>query len=272
MKRNNVTLLKLIVCLAVPILLVGCNSNLVTTTAHTPLLPPSESIENAELLDIGVIPLDPGLEHAKKNETLLPDLRKAESRFIAHQISVTLQNSAAWGAVRVIPGETTVTDVYVQGTILESNGKTLKLKITVNDSGGSHWYTKSYEETVGKYAYERRQQGQDPFQGIFNRIANDLMQYRNKLPAERSAELRTISELRFARDFSPLAFDRHIQESKNGKLTIVSLPAENDAILRRIRPIRKRDYLYIRHHAGALPNLFTADEQTLSGLALRQLR
>ena len=226
-------------------LLVGCSTNLVTTTSHTPLEQQSSDIADHELLDIGVIPLDPGLEHAKDNETILPELRKAESRFIAHQISVTLQNSAAWGAVRVIPGDTTVTDIYVQGTILESNGKTLQLEITVSDSSENHWYTKKYQDNVGKYAYERRQKGRDPFQGIFNRIANDILQYRNNLPSGRTAELRTISELRFARDFSPQAFDRHIQKDKNGQLTIASLPAENDPILRRIRPIRERDYLYV---------------------------
>ncbi|UTW44135.1 hypothetical protein KFE80_06875 [bacterium SCSIO 12696] len=233
-------------CLALALLLSACNTNLVTTTSYTPLEQQNINAESTrELLDVGIVPLDPGLDKADENETLLPDLRKAESQFLAHQISLTVQNSAAWGAVRVIPGTTTVTDVYVEGTILESNGKTLELEVRVSDSSGRHWYTETYSETVGKYAYERRQRGRDPFQGVFNRIANDLMRFHEQLPESRSAELRTISELRFARDFSPQAFDRHIAEDKNGQLTVASLPAENDSILQRVRPIRERDYLYI---------------------------
>ncbi|MGS2724355.1 hypothetical protein ACVBEJ_11495 [Porticoccus sp. GXU_MW_L64] len=239
-------LLKSIPVLAALAFLAGCNTNLVTTTAYTPLEQQNINEESSrELLDVGIIPLDPGLDKAEENETLLPELRNAEAQFLAHQISLTVQNSAAWGAVRVIPGTATVTDVYVEGTILNSNGKTLELEIRVSDSSGRHWYTETYTETVGKYAYERRQRGRDPFQGVFNRIANDLMRYHDKLPAERSAELRTISELRFAQDFSPQAFDRHIETDKKGELKVASLPAENDSILQRVRPIRERDYLYI---------------------------
>ena len=66
-----------------------------------------------------------------------------------------------------------------------------------------------------------------------------------KISDQRAAELRTISELRFAKQFSPEAFDNYINENRKGILTIARLPAENDSILMRVRKIRERDYLYI---------------------------
>jgi homospermidine synthase len=65
------------------------------------------------------------------------------------------------------------------------------------------------------------------------------------MSAENVKKLRTIAELRFARDFSPEAFSDHIRETPGGQLEISRLPAENDPILQRIRQIRQRDYLFI---------------------------
>ena len=38
---------------------------------------------------------------------------------------------------------------------------------------------------------------------------------------------------------------RYITEERNGTLSISRLPAENDSILKRVRKIRDRDYLYV---------------------------
>jgi hypothetical protein len=80
---------------------------------------------------------------------------------------------------------------------------------------------------------------------LYNRIANDLLEYRQKLSATDAQKLRTISSLKFARDFSPEAFGNHINETPGGQLEVIRLPAENDPILRRIERIRERDYLFI---------------------------
>ena len=62
---------------------------------------------------------------------------------------------------------------------------------------------------------------------------------------EDAVRLRQISELRFAREFSPEAFSDYISENRKGILTIERLPAENDTILERIDLIRDRDNLYV---------------------------
>ena len=72
-----------------------------------------------------------------------------------------------------------------------------------------------------------------------------MLAVREKMSREEAVRLRQISELRFAREFSPEAFGEHIGEDRSGILTINRLPAENDTILERISMIRERDYLYV---------------------------
>lgn len=240
---NRISQLALLACLA---MMAACTSTTVTTTAHTPLEQEQATVPESQLLDVGVIPFDPGLEKADPDdETLMPEVRNAEGRYLALNLSNTIQRSAGWGAVRIVPSPKTVTDVYIEGTIIHSDGERLTVEIKAFDSSGGHWYTKEYEEVVGKYAYERRNRGRDPFQGIYNRIANDLLDYKQSLPPQQAEQLRTISELRFARDFSPQAFDEYLSQNKDGELNIEKLPAANDPLLARIERIRSRDYLYI---------------------------
>lgn len=265
------------------LLLTGCGQAVVKTTANTPLTIENNAIPESQLLDLGVITFDPGLDNIDANgDTTLPEVRNAEALYLANQLADTIQRSAAWGAVRVVPGRQTVVDVYVKGRILQSDGETLKLAITASDTSGRQWYRKNYKEVIGKYAYEKRKRlGRDPFQGIFNRIANDLSQYRQKLAGGRAEELRTISELRFARDFAPEAYNSHIAENRSGRLKIRRLPAVNDPILNRIQRIRERDYLYVdtlQEHYDAFSRQMETPYQTWRSfsyeeiLSIRELR
>jgi hypothetical protein len=228
--------------------LVACGGQQVTSTVVTPLEHQSIAVDESQLLDLAVLPLDPGLdnEEAKDDLSLSPAVRNAESQYLANKLASTIQQTSAWGAVRAVPSRETVVDVYVEGTIIHSDGEKLSLDISVSDTSNRHWYTKSYTETIGQYAYDQgKQSKRDPFQGLYNRIANDLLEYRQKLSATDAQKLRTISSLKFARDFSPEAFGNHINETPGGQLEVIRLPAENDPILRRIERIRERDYLFI---------------------------
>lgn len=228
-------------------LLVACGGQRVTSTVITPLQQQTVQVEESQLLDIAILPFDPGLDDTDDDDiTVLPAVRAAEAQYLPNKLVATLQKTSAWGAVRAVPSRQTIVDVYVDGTIIHSDGETLTLDISVSDSSNRHWYKKSYTETVGQYAYDNsRQTKRDPFQGLFNRIANDLLQYNQQLSAEDAKKLRTISALRFARDFSPETFSKHIKETPGGQLEILSLPARNDPTLLRIERIRERDYLYI---------------------------
>lgn len=227
-------------------LMSGCSTTTVKSTTFTPLAQETAEIPEALLLDVGVLNFDPGLDDAEDDETLRPEVRNAESRYFASQLTETLQQSGAWGPVRVIPGKDTVVDLYVQGTILHSDGERLEIHIQAWDTTGRNWLDKDYEEVASVYAYDsRRSPERDPFQGLFNRVANDLLKLRGEQKAENLQTLRTVSELRFARQFSPETYDGHLRENRKGELEVVRLPAENDPILARIDRIRERDYLFV---------------------------
>ncbi|MCK9564341.1 MAG: hypothetical protein M0R02_16625, partial [Bacteroidales bacterium] len=82
--------------------LMGCGTTTVKSTQYTPLSQETAVIPDAELLDVGVVPFDPGVD-GRHDDDVRPEVRNAESRYLASQLVATLQSSAAWGPVRVIP-------------------------------------------------------------------------------------------------------------------------------------------------------------------------
>lgn len=218
----------------------------ITSTTLIPLNTPSRAMPESALLDIGVSRLNDGLELTDEDDTVFPEIRFAEATYFSNQLAKILEKSGAWGAVRVIPNTDIVVDLYITGTIVQSDGETLDLEIKVFDSSGAIWISKQYKQTVGKYAYDRRLKSlADPFHNLFVRIANDLLAYREKLPDQSAEKLRQLSELRFAQQFAPEAFAAYVAKKRDGTLTIERLPARDDSILRRVQKIRDRDYLYI---------------------------
>jgi hypothetical protein len=218
----------------------------VTSSTLAPIQTPSEPMPPESLLDVGIPPLGDGLALTDEDDTVFPEVRIAETIYFSNQLAKTMEKSGAWGAIRVVPNTAVVMDLYITGTILQSDGETLDLDIQVYDTSGRQWLQERHRQVVGKYTYDRRLKTlADPFQNLFTAIANSVLQVRERMTTEDAVRLRQISELRFAREFSPEAFDDYIAEGRNGILTIERLPAENDTILERIAMIRDRDYLYV---------------------------
>ncbi|MEH6528962.1 MAG: hypothetical protein V7718_03365, partial [Porticoccus sp.] len=121
--------------------LVACGGQRVTSTVITPLQQQTVPVEESQLLDIAILPFDPGLDNADDDDiTVLPAVRNAESQYLPNKLVATLQKTSAWGAVRAVPSRQTIVDVYVDGTIIHSDGETLTLDISVSDSSNRHWY------------------------------------------------------------------------------------------------------------------------------------
>ena len=218
----------------------------ITSSTPITLLSPTTSAPVKALLDVGIVAFDDGLDLTDEDDTVFPEVRLAESVYFATQLLRVLEKSGAWGPARVIPDRDAIMDLYIEGTILQSDGETLAMDIVARDSGGLTWFTKKYQTTVGKYAYDRRRKNAgDPFQNVYISIANDLLQQYERYGVKRALALRRLSEMRFAQRFSPEAFNQYTQTDKEGKIKIVRLPAEADPLLERVRRIRDRDHLYI---------------------------
>jgi hypothetical protein len=231
------------------LILAACNSHTVKTTSYTPIVQDSQNVPEDLLLDVGVAVFDPGIDEIAKRdeETTNHEIRVAESRYAPFLLAETLQRSANWGIVRLMPNNESPMDVIVNGTILQSDGEAMQIRIAVTDSSGREWYTKVYSELISQFSYEPSQRQQaDPFQVIYNKISNDLLEYRKRnLTDPQIVEVRTISELLFARRFSPEVFDSYLTTNRQGNLAITALPAETDPVLQRVRDIRERDFMFI---------------------------
>ncbi len=227
----------------------ACATHTVKTTSYTPVVQDSQNIPEEFLLDVGVSIFNPGLDELSddQEEVTNGQIRVAESRYAPFMLAETLQRSANWGIVRLMPNTASPMDVQVNGTILESNGEFMTIRVQVTDSLGREWYSKVYEEEVSQFSYDPQQrQKNDPFQVIYNKIANDLLAYRqSNLDGDDIREIRTVSEMLFAQRFSDEAFGNYLTQDRDGYYQLTALPAENDPLLNRIRDIRERDFMFI---------------------------
>ncbi len=247
MKRPNI--LWLVGALA--LLVGGC----VKETRPLPILQATQAtteIPAEELLDVGVHIFEPGVPKEVEEDPdladktrIYPEIRRAEARYIAMQLRDTLEDTGHWGTARVVPSTVDSFDVTVDGLIVESNGAYLKLEVTVRDATGKVWYAKrEYEGIADTRAYkDGYNAGRDPFENVYVAIANDLLAARAERPGTELANIRRVSELRFASDFAPVAFSQYLQKSpKTGEYKVLRLPADDDVLLQRIKQIRERDY------------------------------
>jgi hypothetical protein len=239
----------LFLCLTALLGLSACSTQTVKSTTITEALIEQNNIPEDELLDIGVAVFNPGFDDMDEDQQELTfgDVRMAETYYVANLLSTTLQSTGNWGVVRVVPNDSSTNDLAVKGTILQSDGETMLVHINVTDSSGRTWIDKDYEEVVSRYSYDNRLQGsRDSFQGLYNRIANDILRYRQQnMSRDDLLNIRTISQIQFARSFAPQAFDQYLSTDRNGILEVQRLPAQNDPMLSRIEVIRERDYLYV---------------------------
>ncbi|MEQ9462584.1 MAG: hypothetical protein RJQ10_02895 [Haliea sp.] len=228
------------------LLLPACVSQTVKTTAIPALERPAESLSEELLLDVGVVVFDPGLDDYDEDQQIYPEVRKAEARFMPRLLAEAMQNSGGWGAVRVIPSDRQLVDLLVQGTIIKSDGEELELHINARDARGQQWLDQDYSAHASRYAYDSTTRSSyDPFQAIYHMIANDLLRQQQRLKAAEREDIRLVTELLFARSFSPDAFDGYLQQNRKGTLVVKRLPATEDPMLERIRSIRERDQLFV---------------------------
>lgn len=235
--------------LAAALALASCATTQIIRTTPVPIQQASGEISGDALLDVTIVEFETGLpedpaEAAElaEEEGINPDVRKAEGRFISFHLKDTLEGSGNWGAVRVMPQAAKITDLELRGRILESDGERLEVVVEARDATNRLWFRRSYEELASRFSYGE-ESSHDPFQNLYNRLANDLLQAAEKLSGEERQQIRRVSSLRFAADLSPYAFGDYLQ-TKRGRLKITQLPAEDDAMVQRANRIRDREYLF----------------------------
>ncbi|WP_238946947.1 hypothetical protein [Seongchinamella unica] len=227
-------------------LLGGCVNQTVKSTSVPTIDRASSVIPESQLLDVAIVIFDPGLDDYDGDEQIYPEVRKAESRYMPNLLSQAMQESGAWGAVRVVPDPQRISDLIVTGRIVHSDGETLELDIQAEDSRGYQWLDKTYQGQASAYAYQTTTRtSYDPFQAVYNNIANDLFKAMGALRPKDRENVRLTTDLLFAQSFSPDAFAGYLAKNRNGVYLVMRLPADNDPMLERIGTIRERDNMYV---------------------------
>ncbi len=211
------------------------------------------AIPEASLLDVGVEIFDAGMpddEDALLDlalEGIYEDVRKSEARYLPVRMTETLQATGAWGAVRTVPVGTDNHDLIVSGRIEVSNGTKLSVAVRAVDATGRVWLDQRYRHSVSEHAYREPADGtcREPFQGVYDRIADDLLAVRRKLGDDRMSEIRSIRQLRYAAGVLPHAYADYLTVDRKGLRAIARLPAADDPTLQRIARLRDRDRLLI---------------------------
>ena len=228
------------------IILTGCASYQ-SNVAPTKIERAQQEIPEDQLMDVGIFTFESEeiSEKEAEDEGTSNEIRKAEGHYMPYHLKNTLHQSSHWGAVQVIPAETDSMDVFVKGMIKDSNGEYLTLEIEVIDATGKRWFTKKYKMEATRQSYMGNRPGEkDPFQDLYNSIANDMANYKKKLSAADIKKIRTTAKLKFATDFAPDAFKGYLDSKKN-KTKIKRLPSDDDPMMARLLKIREREYMYV---------------------------
>jgi len=228
--------------------LAGCSSARNVKYESVDLVRADREIPAEQLLDVGIVLFDPGIEEgdAEPDSLVFPEVRRAESRYMPYQLKTTLEASGHWGSVWVLPVKSDSVDVLVWGRIDHSDGLQVEVRVGAWDATGREWLNRTYETRVPEKAYSQyRDPGQDPYQNIYNEIANDLRAARDRLTADDMRRIREVAELRFAADLAPAAFDGYLVRDRDGQWSVQRLPASDDPMLMRMRAVREREYAVV---------------------------
>ncbi len=239
----------LIAAVAGALLLGGCAASRQVQYEQVALERAQGVVAESSRLDVGIVVFDPGLAEDGNGDPknfVFPEVRRAEARYMAYHLKSTLESTSYWGSVWVLPERSDAVDVLVWGRVDRSNGLEVKLRVGAWDATGKEWLNKTYDTRVPEKAYSKyRDLTQDPYQNVYNEIANDLLAARDKLAERDLVEVRRVAEMRYAADLVPAAFEETLAQDRDGIYELKRLPAEDDPMLARMRAVREREYLLV---------------------------
>jgi hypothetical protein len=246
---NSCAYIRIFIVLTSALLVQACAVSRSVEYDKIDMLSATEEIPQHELLDVGIVIFDPGIPASvadQQKEFVFPEVRRAEARYMPYHLKATLEESGYWGSVWVLPEESDAVDLLVWGRVDRSDGYKVSIQVAAWDATGREWLNRSYKTTVPAKAYAKyRDAGQDPYQNIYNQIANDLLELRNDESAQELQQVRQTSQLRYAAELVPSAYGDHLEMDKKGIYTIKRLPADDDPMMARLSAVREREYMLV---------------------------
>ena len=203
-------------------------------------------------LDVNIVEFDPGFygnDEAARTAGVWPELRRAESRKFAVNLSRALNESNAFSAVSVTTSSEYLTDIIVTGMIVKSNGEDIHLQITAIDSTGTRLINnKLYKHRTSEFFNANiRNKDIDPFDAIYRGVVGDIIE---ELSKKRLADVELVTDLRFAKQLNESQFYDAVESSPctkancSTKYELGFVPASNDPMFLRAQNVQLKDLAF----------------------------
>jgi hypothetical protein len=217
-----------------------------------------------------VIPVfDPGLPNDPNRYEemgIWPELRRAEAVRAAVQLQRELQRTGIFESVQVMPDTTASADLYVMGSILESNGEDYGLAVEIYDATGNRWLKKrKFRHRVSEaWVRETNTSALDPYSPIYPMISavvveqlvregkkhqdiekrNEAFRARGKDNRVKMSSLQRLivtREVMFARSIAPDLYRDAATVDKRDRVKLNYLPSSDDPNWQRVEAVMDAD-------------------------------
>ena len=205
------------------------------------------STSDGTALNVTIPVFDPGIPDDPsvfREMQVFPRIRQIEARLMPFLLRETLVESEQWGAVRVVTKPDAAAELQLYGTIVRSNGDWLDLRIRAVDATEYVWFDKIFSSQASEESFTRQgDKGTPEFQAIYTEIAIELAALRERMGDVAVSNIKGTSLIRYASELAPTAFSGYIEQTDDGTLRLLRLPARNDPMLIRIETIRNTEFV-----------------------------
>ena len=234
--------------LSLLILLMSCSTTVTLVEPKNLTVLDTEDLRQAggeaSRLNVSIQTLDGGVTPRSSIYVAASQVREVERSYLPYLLKETLDRSGFWGAVRVLPKQDPTAEINVTGSIIESNGTKLSLRVRVTTSTGKVWVDNIYSGQADRTDYlTDPDYADDTFKGIYSRIANDMSLQLLALSDSQLQKIVDATLMRYGLDLSPDFFSRYI-ESSGGDYIVTALPAREDPMMQNLIRIRDAEYIF----------------------------
>lgn len=259
---------------AVMIVLTGCKSTPKTTANVGPIMM-GPSMQNSLgttkrtytydsdlYMDVVIPVFNPGLPVANDGSVdydeveergIWPQLRRAEAKRFAVQTKKALEKIGTFGSISVVPSPNASGDVFVLGTINESNSELIEITATIIDATGTVWGQKNFENKVSKgFFRDAMNKDKNPYGKVFKDIGDYVYDTLKAKSEQEKTRIKNLANVRYAQMYSPEAFGQFVSTkvgtSKNIETylhTLNGMPSEENKMFSRIETLKTQDQLFV---------------------------
>jgi hypothetical protein len=209
--------------------------------------PVAAAPDEGQALNVSIVVFDPGVPEDRSRHRdlkVFPRIRAIEARFLPFVLRETLAASGSWGAVRVVSEPDAAAEVAINGTIIQSDGERLELRVRAVDATGRLWFERNFASSLAEQGADTGSaEGAASFQPLYDAISRALHEARQQLDEHELARISETSLLRYAAELAPSAFGQYLAADEEGRYVLRRLPARDDPMLDRIERIRLTEYV-----------------------------